>query len=274
MGVFEVAAGVTRISLKLGKPTIADLLEANLLIRRAKQVASCERHYPKLNLNKTMVVVASDAAWANLPGDRSGCGYITALADEAMAKEPRKLHRFVAIEEKAGRVKRVCRSTLAAETFSCSDAVAAGTWLRGVLDEILDGKRPSRAGDAYGGRRNVVVVVDAKALFDTVTKDKASTGGDKRVAVELSLLREEVQRDRVQIRWIPTKQNIADIMTKDFALGAEEMHYTQKILRGGWWTLGPDTRCPADLRGRSIADGFAAGRELWTSGALEPEPEI
>ena len=126
-------------------------------------------------------------------------------------------------------------------------------------------------------------MVDAKALFDTVTNETGKQT-DKRVSVELSLLREEVQLDKVNIRWIPTKQNIADCLTKDFALGAEEVSYASLVVRGGYWTVGADARAPKDLRGRKLADQFIQGAKLFSSDSLqakgqrcmieEPDPEL
>ena len=88
------------------------------------------------------------------------------------------------------------------------------------------------------------------------------------------MLREEIEKDRVVIKWMPTKQNIADMCTKEFLLVAEELSYASTCIRNAQWSLGRDPRAPVDLRGRKNADQLAQGKLDFESNVIqEPDAE-
>ena len=119
------------------------------------------------------------------------------------------------------------------------------------MDEALTGRRP-KLGQPLTPLRHVLLLTDAKAVFDHLTSSKATAAGDRRVSVELSLLRQEMEEDMVCVRWLPTTMNLADSMTKLMASGDPPVEYLSRVLREGKWTLGPDPRAPEDRRKRSV----------------------
>ena len=59
-----------------------------------------------------------------------------------------------------------------------------------------------------------VSVVDAKSPFDTLLKNAAASRQDRRNALDLASLRQQVQARDTLIRWVPHPRMIVDIMTK------------------------------------------------------------
>ena len=51
---------------------------------------------------------------------------------------------------------------------------------------------------------------------------------------------------------MPTRQNIADSLTKKMSSGDPAVVYLGTVLDSGLWTLGPDPRAPVDGRNRNV----------------------
>lgn len=80
MGVFEISSGVSCLAMSVADPKVQDLMFANLLVQRARKLADKIKVYPSgILIEDFCFVVASDASWANLPGDKSGRGYVLGI---------------------------------------------------------------------------------------------------------------------------------------------------------------------------------------------------
>jgi hypothetical protein len=270
-GILELCAAVTILSGKLDKPCVQDLMDANTQCRRARQLADVKSTWRPIPLEDGCFVGVSDASWATLPGDRSAGGHMVLFADARILKtSPGMPGTFGAAEVreavqkaeisspqpfslllyKSGRIKRVCRSTLASETFSLSESSASAQWCRSLMTELTSGSVRSGKPPVW----DISLTVDAKAVFDHLSADKATSSSDRRVSVKLNLLRQEMSEERIGLRWIPTKQMLADGLTKTFNPGAVELSYLRQVLDRGEWTLGPDPTAPYDNRGRALVD--------------------
>lgn len=107
--------------------------------------------------------------------------------------------------------------------------------------------------------KKIVAGIDAKPVYDAINSERSGGSRDKRVAVELNLLRHECEQDNVIVKWVPTRQQLADPLTKETALGNVGLQHTSTVIRNGLWTLGPDPRSPPDNRNRSVANEFIKG---------------
>ena len=111
--------------------------------------------------------------------------------------------------------KRVCRSTLAAETYALATGVEAADWLRVLLLESRDVK----FNIAEWSERTKDVksrwFCDAKSVCDHLGKDVGSPQ-DKRIAIELASLKQLLQRGvGDELQWLDTALMPADPLTKD-----------------------------------------------------------
>ena len=134
-----------------------------------------------------------DASLGNLQGEASQIGYIVFLHDTDGNCSPLSW-----VSKKA---RRVARSTLAAETLTAADAADSAVFLRKNIEDILGTSLPP-----------FTVYVDNKSLYDAVR----STGivAERRLIIELGALRELQDGKVIDVKWIPTSEQLADCLTK------------------------------------------------------------
>jgi len=111
----------------------------------------------------------------------------------------------------SGRIHRVVRSTLAAESASASHAADRATYLRALISELL-----------YGYEQNWRTMVsrvpsgfatDCNSLYDLCRKH-GSLPSERRIALDLLEVREGLEEFGDQVRWIPTAHMMSDCLTK------------------------------------------------------------
>ena len=61
--------------------------------------------------------------------------------------------------------------------------------------------------------RESLAIVDAKSLFDLLSKDTVG-GQDRRTAIEIQIIREDLQKLQGQVRWVDHPAMVADVLTK------------------------------------------------------------
>ena len=108
------------------------------------------------------------------------------------------------------------RSTLAAECLAIGSVADAAIHLQSTLREVF----PRLAAPIH-------VFSDNDSLVKSV--HSSTSVEDKRLQIEVAVLRDMIkQRDVQEIRWIPTKLNLADSLTKAGANTA----YLMSVLKG------------------------------------------
>ena len=172
-------------------PTLGDLKKGNKYLRDMKGDQVCLK-FSKLDVSTMSIVVYADASYANLVDGGSQGGHIIFLSDA--------YDRCVPIAWSSKRLKRVARSTLSAETQAAVEALDAAYLLRKFIAELL----------SYDPQ--VTLFTDNKSLFDATSTTNLVS--DKRLRVDLAALREMSDRNEVKFRWIETKKQLADVMTK------------------------------------------------------------
>ena len=122
---------------------------------------------------------------------------------------------------KSATVKRVVRSTLAAEGYACSEAVETGYYVRVLLEEMC-GKpgRKTAIVEVDSGKRLLETVSDSNSLEDSVKTD-AGQPSDKRLRIVMSMLREAFAEKTTSLRWANTHRMLADGLTK-LAVGSAQ----------------------------------------------------
>ena len=104
------------------------------------------------------------------------------------------------------RIKRVVKSTLAAETLAMVDMTEACIFYRKLLLELLQLEDKT-------GNIKIICKTDNSCLYDAVHSTTQIL--DKRLRIEMAILREMIDRKEIErISWIPTDTQIADALTK------------------------------------------------------------
>lgn len=128
---------------------------------------------------------------------------------------------------RSGKLARLVNSTLAAETQSLARGVGDLLWLIVMYAEVTEPefqlrnwrRHVQRQGYTAFSKQNVeeitdaIAVVDAKSLFD-ILSNETNGGSDKRTALDVQVLREELKDLQGKIRWVDHLHMPADCLTK------------------------------------------------------------
>ena len=190
----DIAFDVCELSVNYNTSTVADLLNLNKVVRRVTS-DNIRLHFPKLqDISYCSLECYSDASFANLPGSGSQGGFIIFLQDGTGAHCP--------IVWQSRKIRRVVKSTLAAETLALVECVDSAVYIKEILSEL-----------SGCTEMPINCYVDNKSLFDSLNSNKHVD--DKRLRIDLAVLNEMIERKEIQsVRWVDTTHQLADCLTK------------------------------------------------------------
>ena len=190
----DVLFDCSELASKLKDATVADMFNANKVLKKLRNDVVVR--IPKLDDSATLKFVAySDSSYANLKDGGSQGGFVILLTATGCDK-------LSPIAWQSKRIKRVVKSTLAAEMLSMVEAAEACYWLQNLTNEL------------FGTNEcNIECFIDSQSLFNAVHSMTSLL--DKRLRVDVAIIREMIQRNEIQkVTWVPTKVQIADCLTK------------------------------------------------------------
>ena len=235
----DLMVNVSVAAQSMSSPKVKDVINLNKAVKALKESYEAKWNFiynDEMTLENCCVFVFADSSFANGENLKSQCGFITGLSVSAL-KDGSSCPIMI-LETYSGSIKRVCRSTLAAESNGFLNGVEAGDYLRTLLMEIT-----------HPGE-----FTDAKSLEQTLNRD-AGQPTDKRVRILVSQVKEligentyEDDSDAFAI-WTDTSQMLADVLTK---LGCERESLLH-ALECGRWQLEPTEQ--AKLRKVEIRAG-------------------
>eukprot|EP00439_Symbiodinium_sp_Y106_P004950 s1915_g1.t1 len=221
----DLQCGVSLAQQLQKNPLIEDIKFTNQLAKRAWEHRGEGIWLRPLDLGSLEYIVFHDSAWANalLDGEE---GFTLSEADhmsgimhdtpfDKKARKAKKENSRVAsqlgilialtdakgfaagkstmslLDWKSSANPRVCRSTFAAETTACSEAIEMGQYVRSFVETVLSGK---------------------------LCKVETISGKKLKLAIDLAALRQAFSREaidaRIPLYWLPTDFQLADILTK------------------------------------------------------------
>ena len=132
----QIAFGVSEAQQKMAEPVVARLLEINASLRKAKKIESsiCCIKIPKIDLEKAVMVAFSDASFGNMPRHGSQAGFMILVAGATCVKQSAKA---AVVSWASHRIKRVVKSTLAAEAAALREAQDQLEYARVLLMQML-----------------------------------------------------------------------------------------------------------------------------------------
>ena len=240
----DLAHGVNQLQAVQQKARVDDLMTANRLLSYALETKERGIHYPAnaFDFRRCMILSINDASHAasydvdknGRPiGHRSQSGRIIALASEDFERDGAgKVHM---LSWSSNVIKRVCRSTLQSETMSLQLGNEEAEHLRQALFAMKNLAMGVRATENYipaMDHMKVMWFTDCRSLSDHLTNPTASEVSDKRLAIDLTALRQELWRMPGELignptytdsledgrtttcAWISTGTMVADGLTK------------------------------------------------------------
>ena len=191
----DLAFGTLDICTSQKYSKVEDIIKANKLLKLAKE-ERLKLTFPKLtSLEDIKLIVYQDASFGNLSDEESQGGFIIFLCD--------KSGTWCLISWSLKRIKRVVKSTLAAETLSLVEATDNAYLIVNLLSETI-----------YSGQSvpDTISRTGNKSLFETIHTNNAIS--DKRLGVEMAAATDKVEREEIKVEWIDSKSQLVYILTK------------------------------------------------------------
>jgi hypothetical protein len=237
----------SRLAKRFATPTVRDFKEANAVIRLAKKLGTEEvlTFSDAVDIKDCVVMGVQDAAFDNIEDSGSQGGKMLFLATKRILTDP-GLTPVVMMEWASGRIRRVVRSTLAAEAYIMGENGEGVEFLRSLLAELFMPDYTLQNREKCEIRIPGLLGTDARALHDNLRKEGGAVR-DRRLRLELNLVR---SLPNVAVKWIRSEMMVADELTKELT---EEIHsYARLVRQTGLWTLADDTRAPPSRRKRAL----------------------
>ena len=219
----DIMVNVSMAAQSMGSPKIRDVIQLNKAVKMLKETADAKWKFvaSDLKLEDCVVFCFADSSFANGEHLKSQCGYVVGFTSPKL-KDGEETPIYV-LEAYSGSIKRVCRSTLAAEANGFLAGAEAADFLRMLLLEVLHpGVRITELENEYR-KAKVLCFTDARSLEATLNKD-AGQPGDKRVRILCAQIKEMIgtndfkDDDSIFAKWVDTSTMLADVLTK---LGCE-----------------------------------------------------
>ena len=189
----DIASNVCQLSSNLKNACKSDVTFANKTIRKVR-VDKLSLKFPKLDLKSLQLLVHSDASHNNLPKGGSQGGFVVFLGDKDGKVAP--------IQWQSKRIKRVVKSTLAAECLALEEAVDHAYYMKCIVSDILNVSIPMHCS------------VDNQSLVDNLHSSN-NVKEDKRLIQDIALLKEMMGKEEIgSVTHVPSKKNLADALTK------------------------------------------------------------
>ncbi len=249
----DIGFGVNQLQAVQQKAKVDDLLTANKLLNYAMETKEKGIYYAAgaMDFDKCILLSINDASHAaslqdingnTVVGHRSQSGRILALAsEEFMEKGEGHIHL---LQWNSSVLKRVCRSTLQAETLSLqlgSEDAEHVRQMMFVMKNLAEHPVPSKNYTAAADHMKTLWCTDCRSLSDHLVMHGISEVSDKRLAIDLTSLRQELWREpgslvgnptytdelplnrTTDCRWISTKTMVADALTKQ--MRCDQLHH-------------------------------------------------
>ena len=205
------------------EPKVKDLMFANQLVHRAKQYADVAITVKYIPWSELAVCFHSDAGFANSGDTATQGGYIVGFVNKCL--DQNEVSPWSPAYWKSMRLPRVVASTLGAEAQIYSQASSLAEWISLMVSEAKHGSfdlrdigrtesQPSTRSGLFSTQ--IIGITDCKSLYDHVTSLSSVTKcDDKRVSIDLAIIKQCLGRTMLSMRWVPTHLQLADGLTKD-----------------------------------------------------------
>ena len=191
----DISFDVSSLATNLSEATVKDIVTTNKVIKKIKSQPYQFKIQFKTLSTPVRFVVYTDAAFGNLPDGGSQGGYLIFLVDQN--------NQCNLISWQSKRLKRIVRSSLAAETLAMVDSIETTLYLSVIYGDF----------HPQNEKLAIEVVTDNKSLKDALESTKYVS--DKRLRIDIGALKQLLKnKDVNKVTWVNTEQQLADVLTK------------------------------------------------------------
>ena len=240
----EVAGTASILAGSFPTPTVEDYAIMQKACKMLRATASQSLTIWAMDLDWAVFVTFSDCGGVGSASKGGAQGaWITGVADLGVRDGSKG--RFSPLSWKSSKIKRAVPSTLSGETITLSNSLGEAEWMSLLLRDARFGDVKVRGWRKCSGPFCTVLpseceiakqlgdlhVVDAKSIYDTLTKRTAGSQKDRRTSIELAVIRDTFEHTGGIVRWVPHPRMPADIMNKaDVSKGNDALNH---LLRTG-----------------------------------------
>jgi hypothetical protein len=183
----DITFSVNFLARKMSEPSQQDYLLAKRILRYLKGTADLKLTFDK----KNKVVGYSDASYAEDKNDRKSTGgYVFNMNGGA-------------ISWKSQKQKIVTLSSCEAEYVTLSEAAKEAMWLRKLIRDVDNKKSESP----------IIIFEDNQSTIKTA-KNPIQSERTKHIDVRHHYIRERVEEKKIEVKYVPTTDQVADLLTK------------------------------------------------------------
>ena len=194
------------------RATVGHLQLFNKAVREMKQRKICLK-FPCVPLERWRLLAITDAGWGTRENGESQGGLLLCLCDKkVLQQEPGPTW---VIEWSSKKLRRVVRSSTAAETMSAQNGLDCIEFAQAFLQETLVGM-PPKMFQRWEPEHPSGLVIDSKSLYDALTRSACSSAlaMEKRLAIDYAIARACLRERHVLPFWTNNLQMASDCLTK------------------------------------------------------------
>ena len=190
----DIAFDACELSGSSSRATVSDITRLNKAVSKVTTDAYRISFPHMSDVSECFLECYSDSSFANLPDGGSQGGYVIFLVD-------RNEHRCP-IFWQSRKIRRVVKSTLAAETLALLDGAEAAFFIASIITEIC-----------MVPPLKIYCNIDNKSLLEALYSSKLVD--DQRLRIDISVLQDMITKKEItSVHWVPTAKQLADCLTK------------------------------------------------------------
>jgi hypothetical protein len=183
----DISFAVSKVSQKIKNPSPEDKNKVNRIFRYLKGTQNTKLHYRR-NGNAQLIGF-SDSDWAGNDKRKSTSGYVFMLAGSAISWKSKK-QDITAL------------SSCEAEYIAGSSAAQEALFLKQILTDLK-----------YEIQLPITLYIDNQSAIK-IAQNQVISNRSKHIDVKYHSIRELVQQNIIKLKYIPSRMNLADMLTK------------------------------------------------------------
>ena len=217
----ELSYRCSAVQGRQAKPVVSDLVQTNKFLQAAPKTMHHGIHYHRrrFDFHSAVLLSVTDASHAaetgytedgKMMGHKSQAGRFLLLANGMPT--PEAACDFHVLEWSSHTLKRVCRSTLQAEVLSAQDGVESAHYVRSLIysfevPRMLAGAEGHEWKQSALDSKTIHWITDCRSFVAYMSTNGQGTVANKRLAMDLTALRQVLWRIRGQMHGEPSTQD-------------------------------------------------------------------
>ena len=227
------------LSLLMGQTVQATVGTIYVVNKLAREVTAFSWTLLKIHTHHSpFVVTYTDAGWTTRPDGTSQGGQLVFIANCELLQG--RESNMSLISWHSSRLRRVTRSSSAAETQAPADGDDDALCIRLCLKEVLFGQLDLRNWQSEARHIPAALVVDCRGVYDALARSSSSCFGLKDKKSGLEALALKTESCRTISRWCHSAAQLGDVVTKDS--DAARAPWELFVRRGFRWKLMDDPK--------------------------------